>query len=103
MRTNQNELEESIVNRLKMKNGNFKKGQWYLLKPSDVKDAITELEGSHSENSLENELFDILDKTGGAKDIRELWGKYFSNSESERNKIAKIDAINDLVNYFLEK
>ena len=85
-----------------MKDGTFKKGQWDLLKQSDVKDTIMEFKGPHSEDALENELYEILDKTEGAQDIKEMWGKYFSNEESERNKIAKIDAINDLVDYILE-
>ena len=86
-----------------MKNGSFKKGQWDLLKPSNVKDAITTIKGPQKEDALENQLYEILDKAGGAQAIRQMWGEYFSNDESERNKIAKVDAINDLVNYILDE
>ena len=69
-RKSQKELKKFIVNRLKMKNGNFKEGQWDLLKPNDVKDAITTIKGPQKEDALENQLYEILDKTGGAKAIR---------------------------------
>ena len=59
--------------------------------------------GPQKDDALENQLYDILDKTGDAQAIRQMWGEYFSNEESERNKIAKSDAINDLVNYILEE
>ena len=103
LRKNRNELKKFIVSGLKMKNGSFKKGQWDLLKPNDAKDVITTIKGPQKEDALENQLYEILDKAGGAQAIRQMWGEYFSNDESERNKTAKVDPINDLVNYILDE
>ena len=102
-RKSRKKLKKIIVKGLNMKNGHFKEGQWDLLQPSDVRDAITTIKGPQKDDALENQLYDILDKAGDAQAIRQMWGEYFSNEESERNKIAKADAINDLVNYILDK
>ena len=76
-------LKKFIVNGLKMKIGNFEEGQLDLLKPNDVWDVITTNKGPQKEDALENQLYDILDKAGDAQAIRQMWGEYFSNKESE--------------------
>ena len=66
-RKSRKELKKFIVNRLKMKNGHFKEGRWDLLKPNDVRNAITKIQGPQKEDVLENQLYDILDKAGDAQ------------------------------------
>lgn len=89
------------INTVKSSNGEAVSGPWNLLDEGSFPQAAFAA-GCSDGATLDEEWFEILNRSGGKDDIIRLWKTYFHDGQKFK-QLNKTDAINDLVDYFTKK